>query len=181
MDAAIGLLAGIASWTLLEYVIHYPLGHLTRGRTTISSEHLKHHRDILYFTPLPMKVRGAVPFLAVLGALAVWLAGWPFALGYVAAVAAGWTTYELVHQSIHVHGPTNPYTRWAARHHLHHHFVAPRRNHGVTTPLWDWILRTGEPARKVPVRRRDLPAVPWLTRALSEATPPEFLADYEIV
>jgi len=180
MDIATGFVAGILSWTLVEYAIHYWLGHLPKGRILISSEHLKHHRDILYFTPLPMKIRGAVPVLAALGAAATWLTGWQIAVGYVAAVALGWTVYEVLHQSIHVKGPSTGYARWAARHHLHHHLVAPRTNHGVTTPIWDWIFRTYQRPVAIPVRRRDLRQIPWLREAAATAQPPDYLVDYEL-
>ena len=53
----VSFVAGLAGWTLLEYAIHSWLGHLPRGRILISSEHLKHHSDILYFTPLRLRIR----------------------------------------------------------------------------------------------------------------------------
>jgi sterol desaturase/sphingolipid hydroxylase (fatty acid hydroxylase superfamily) len=177
----VGFGIGLAAWTLLEYAIHYWLGHLPKGRTLISSEHLAHHRDILYFTPLRLKVRGAVPVLAGLG-VAAWAAvGAAFAAGFVAAVAAGWTTYEALHQSIHVNGPRTRYGRWAARTHLHHHFVRPNANHGVTTPIWDHVFRTHVPVRRVRIPARRVDSVPWLAEALRPGAPrPDFLADYEI-
>ena len=169
-----GLLAGLAAWTLLEYAIHYWLGHLPKGRILISSEHLKHHSDILYFTPLPVKVRGAVPVLVLAGLAVGPFFGGAAALGFVLAVAIGWTTYEWLHQSIHVHGPRGAYSRWAARHHLHHHFAHPGRNHGVTTPFWDWVFRTWDPAPRVRVPARQAEKLPWL-----DANAP-FAADYEV-
>jgi hypothetical protein len=172
--------AGIAGWTLLEYAIHYWLGHLPKGRILISSEHLKHHRDILYFTPLRLKVRGAVPVLAVL--LVAWGAAFGVAagLGFVAAVALGWTTYERLHQSIHVHGPRGPYSRWAARHHLSHHVAHPNANHGVTTPLWDLVFRTYVPVPVVRMPTRLRASVPWLAGTRDAGGEPRaFLADYE--
>jgi len=180
MDVVAGFAAGIVSWTLLEYAIHYWLGHLPKGRILISSEHLKHHRDILYFTPLRLKLRGAAPVLVGLGVLVAGLASGRIAAGYVAAVALGWTVYEVLHQTIHVRGPSTRYTRWAARHHLHHHFVAPRKNHGVTTPLWDWIFGTYQRSTRVSVRPRERAGVPWLQSARAAATPPDYLADYEL-
>jgi hypothetical protein len=177
-----GVATGLVAWTLLEYVIHYWLGHLPRGRILISSEHLKHHADILYFTPLPLKVRGAAPVLGVLGLATGWAVGWAFAAGFVAAVAAGWTSYEWLHQSIHVNGPRSAYGRWAARRHLHHHFMRPRANHGVTTSLWDHVFRTHVPVERVRVPRRSLAALPWLAAAREAgAAPPAFAADYEVV
>jgi len=177
----IGFAAGLAGWTLLEYAIHYWLGHLPKGRTLISSEHLAHHRDILYFTPLARKVRGAVPVLGLLLAVAGLTVGLPAGVGVVGAVAVGWTAYEWLHQSIHVAGPRNGYERWAARRHLHHHFVQPNRNHGVTTPLWDWVFGTYTPVTRVRVPSRALASLPWLRAAHDAvASAPGFVADYEI-
>ena len=173
--------AGLAGWTLLEYVIHYWLGHLPKGRILISSEHLKHHGDILYFTPLRLKIRGAVPVLAVILIIVGGTCGLPAGLGFVAAVSLGWTAYEWLHQSIHVNGPRSAYGRWAARHHLSHHFGRPNSNHGVTTPIWDLVFRTYAPVRRVRVPKRFDASVPWLASAFDGRTEfQEFLSDYEL-
>jgi sterol desaturase/sphingolipid hydroxylase (fatty acid hydroxylase superfamily) len=158
----VSFVAGLASWTLLEYIIHFWLGHLPKGRILISAEHLKHHRDILYFTPLRLKIRGAVPVLAVLLLVVGGLCGLPAGFGFVAAVSLGWTTYEWLHQSIHVNGPRSAYSRWAVRHHLSHHFSRPDCNHGVTTPIWDLVFRTYAPVGHVHVPQRFRASVPWL-------------------
>ena len=177
----VSFVAGLAGWTLLEYVIHYWLGHLPKGRILISSEHLKHHGDILYFTPLRLKIRGAVPVLAVLLLIVGGACGLPAGLGCVAAVSLGWTTYESLHQSIHVNGPRGAYSRWAARHHLSHHFGRPNSNHGVTTPIWDLVFRTYAPVRCVRVPKRFLASVPWLASAFDgETERQEVLSDYEL-
>jgi hypothetical protein len=172
---------GLASWTLLEYAIHFWLGHLPKGRILISSEHLKHHADILYFTPRRLKIRGAIPVLSVLLLAVGGTCGLPAGFGFVTAVSLGWTTYEWLHQSIHVNGPRGAYTRWAARNHLSHHFGRPSVNHGVTTPIWDVVFRTYAPAGRIRVPRRFGASVPWLVSALDATTQPrEFLADYEL-
>ena len=172
--------AGLLGWTLLEYAIHYWLGHLPKGRILISSEHLAHHRDILYFTPLRMKIRGAVPVLAGVFLIVSGTCGLTVAGGFVTALAVGWTAYERLHQSIHVRGPRTAYGRWAARHHLSHHFGLPNANHGVTTPIWDIVFGTYLPVRPVQVPKRFEAAVPWLG---GESHPGRevaaFLADYE--
>jgi len=173
--------AGLAGWTLLEYAIHFWLGHLPKGRILISAEHLKHHSNILYFTPLRLKIRGAVPVLAVLLLVVGGTLGLPAGFGCVAAVSLGWTTYEWLHQSIHVNGPRSAYSRWAARYHLHHHFSRPNSNHGVTTPIWDLVFRTYTPVQRVRVPKRSLASVPWLAAAVdANAGVPAFLSDYEV-
>jgi len=176
-----GFAGGLLGWTLLEYVIHYWLGHLPKGKTMISSEHIKHHKDILYFSPLGLKIRGAIPVLGLAGVLVGIAFGVYTAVGGVAALALGWTTYEVLHKSIHVKGPRTPYGRWAARYHLYHHFVKPNRNHGVTTPLWDYILRTHDKVDIVRIREKDIADIPWLAEAFAHPdTAPSFLQDYEV-
>ncbi|MBI3785476.1 MAG: sterol desaturase family protein [Deltaproteobacteria bacterium] len=182
MSVALGFIAGLVAWTFLEYVIHSWLGHLPKGKILISSEHLKHHADILYFTPLALKVRGAVPVLSILLLSTSALFGLAVGLGFISAVALGWVSYEWLHQSIHVNGPTNWYSRWAARHHLHHHFTRPNHNHGVTTPLWDLVLRTYERAPRVRVGRRHVATLPWLASGLNAGpVQPAFMADYDVI
>ena len=177
-----GFVGGLVGWTLLEYAIHFWFGHLPKGRILISSEHLKHHSDILYFTPLGLKIRGAVPVLAVLLFVVGGALGLSAGLGCVAAVSLGWTTYEWLHQSIHVNGPRGPYSRWAARHHLSHHFNRPNSNHGVTTPIWDLVFRTYAPVPRVRVPKRSLASVPWLASAFDASSGTrEFRSDYELV
>jgi sterol desaturase/sphingolipid hydroxylase (fatty acid hydroxylase superfamily) len=173
--------AGLAGWTLLEYIIHNVLGHWPKGKTLVSAEHIKHHKNILYFSPLPLKIRGAVPVLGGAGVL-FWLAfGLPCALGGVAALSLGWTTYETLHKSIHVNGPRTRYGRWAAKNHLYHHFMRPNRNHGVTTPLWDMVFRTHDKIDVVQVREKDLNDIPWLNAAFANPeAAPAYLHDYAL-
>ncbi|HEX4895187.1 MAG TPA: sterol desaturase family protein [Solimonas sp.] len=155
-------LLSLLAWTLLEYGIHAGLGHLRHGRLLVTSEHRKHHKDILYFTPLPLKIRGALPVLLALLAVVGGAGGLAAGLGSVIAVALGWSTYEVLHQFIHVKGPQGPYTRWAARHHLSHHFGHPRANFGVTTSLWDHVFRTYQSVPQVRVPAHRLSDLPWL-------------------
>ncbi|MEY4949145.1 MAG: hypothetical protein RL698_1356 [Pseudomonadota bacterium] len=175
-----GLAGGLAGWTLLEYAIHFWLGHLPRGRILTSREHLAHHADILYFTPLRLKIRGAIPVLSLvmLGVAGAW--GATTGVGATVGVAIGWTAYETLHKSIHVSGPRSAWSRWASRNHLDHHFRHPRANHGVTTPIWDFVFRTHVKVERVRVPARAVEALPWLARAVDEEPRADFLSDYEI-
>jgi dihydroceramide fatty acyl 2-hydroxylase len=179
---AIGFAAGLMTWTLLEYAIHYWLGHLPKGRILSSREHLQHHADILYFTPLRIKARGAAPVLAA-ALVGVGIgSGWGAGVAFSGGIAAGWTAYESLHRYIHVTGPRGRYSRWACRHHLYHHFQQPNANHGVTCPLWDFVFRTFEPVGQVRVPKRQLAKLPWLETALAQpAGDAPHLADYAVV
>jgi hypothetical protein len=128
-----GFACGLLAWTLLEYVIHYWLGHLPRGKTLISSEHLKHHKDVLYFTPTLTKIRGAAPLLIILGAGATFLIDVWFAVGFVTAVATGWTTYEVLHQAIHVQQAGQAQVKGIEgdKHHSHKGGQQPEQTPGI--------------------------------------------------
>jgi hypothetical protein len=64
------------------------------------------------------------------------------------------------HRRLHTHAPRTAYGRWARRHHFHHHFVNPKANHGVTTPLGDLAWGTLDPEQRIPVPERL--AMAWL-------------------
>jgi hypothetical protein len=83
--------------------------------------------------------------------------------------------YEVAHRRTHTHPPRHRYGRWARRNHLHHHFGAPKRNFGVTTPLWDRLSGTFDEPEVVTVPRRMAPG--WLLDDQGEVKP-EFADDY---
>lgn len=160
LHVGIGFAAGALVWTLLEYVLHRFGGHVAKGRTKLSREHLAHHAKTDYFSPALGKIALALPVVSMAG----WLAGVWFGAG----LAFGWLGYELVHRRVHTHGPLSAYSHWACRHHLHHHFASPNMNHGVSTPLWDWIFRTYErPAERLKVPRTQAVRLPWLDEAVA--------------
>lgn len=175
------LVAGVCTWTFMEYALHYWVFHLGRGRTLGSREHLHHHADPTYFSPTWLKIAFAVPVLAVMfgvGLLVlpvVWMA--PFTIG----VGAAWAGYELFHYQAHVAAPTTRLGARLRKNHFHHHFVAPLKNHGVTSMFWDRALGTHVPAvERVPVPAKHVHALAWVLGpdgAIAEA----HRADYELV
>jgi hypothetical protein len=78
----------------------------------------------------------------------------------------------------HLKAPRSRYQHLVRRHHFHHHFGSPMRNHGVTTLFWDRVFGTLERPEQVRVPRRL--ALPWLVDAAGEILP-EFRADYVLV
>lgn len=161
MKIVAGFVVGIVLWTLLEYVLHRFAGHSNRLGKHVRKEHFAHHATPDYFTSLPRKLVLAVPVLSALGAIAVPLVGWA-GLATVAGTAVGWTFYEALHKATHVRGPRNAYGAWARRHHLHHHFQSPKANHGVTSPIWDWVFGTLERPATITVPRRHVRCFAWL-------------------
>jgi sterol desaturase/sphingolipid hydroxylase (fatty acid hydroxylase superfamily) len=144
-------LAGFLLWTLLEYVLHSRFFHdPPRGFRWMSLSHGSHHEapddpnrivaHLSFSFPL------AVLLFAVLS-LVLWSPQWA-ALVEVGLIA-GYLSYEVIHYSIHRVPAVRRLLRPLASHHLHHHYADPSRCFGVTSPLWDWVFRTGRRHRVV--------------------------------
>lgn len=168
-------LIGAAAWTATEYGLHRFLMHELRGRGLASVEHLKHHADVTYFSPASKKLASAATTTAVAYPATAAVAGRRWAAAFTAGLLTMYVGYEFAHRRTHTHPPRNRYGRWARRNHLHHHFGAPMRNFGVTSPLWDKVFGTYDDPGVVTVPCRMAPV--WLLDE-SGAVKAEFADDY---
>jgi sterol desaturase/sphingolipid hydroxylase (fatty acid hydroxylase superfamily) len=178
MRVAVLFAAGVVVWTLLEYGLHRFAMHGRALGTLVRKEHLAHHATPNYFTSLARKLALAVPVLGGLGALGALVFG-PSGLALALGTTAGWVFYEQLHRATHVRGPRNAYGEWARRHHLHHHFQNAEANHGVTSPIWDWVFGTLERPATIAVPRRHVHCFAWLLD--DEGIAPRYAAHYRLV
>lgn len=169
------VVVGAASWTAAEYGLHRFLMHEMRGRGLASVEHLKHHADVTYFSPASKKLASAAATTAVAYPATAALAGRRWATAFTAGLLTMYFGYEVAHRRTHTHPPRGRYGSWARRNHLHHHFGAPMRNFGVTSPVWDKAFGTYDEPGVVTVPRRMAPV--WLLDEAGEVNP-EFAGDY---
>jgi sterol desaturase/sphingolipid hydroxylase (fatty acid hydroxylase superfamily) len=168
---------GAAAWSAAEYGLHRFAMHEMRGRGLASVEHLKHHADVTYFSPTSKKLASAAGTSAVAYPVMSWLTGRRRATAFTAGLVAMYFAYEVAHRRIHTHPPTNRYGRWTRQNHLHHHFGAPMRAFGVTSPTWDAAFRSRDPLGVITVPRRMAPV--WLLDESGEVRP-EFADDYRV-
>ena len=170
--------AGVILWTFLEYVLHRYLGHWKEGKNPFTVEHLRHHREVHYFAPFHKKFIAAVAINAILtfgiGLPFGWLNGAAFALG----LTSMYLIYELIHKRAHTHCPLNKYGEWQRKHHFHHHFKDPKSNHGVTSPIWDWVFGTAVIPDVVRVPKKFM--ILWLTNESTGEVFPKYASDYII-
>jgi sterol desaturase/sphingolipid hydroxylase (fatty acid hydroxylase superfamily) len=155
-------LAGLGLWTLLEYLLHRFVFHDRVLGRAAAAGHLEHHAKVDWFVPWPHKLALAVVILAALSVVTVPLAGLGAGIALAAGIVTGWLAYEALHRAIHVRAPRTAYGRWARRHHLHHHFVDPAANHGVSSPIWDLVFGTFRRVDTVRVPPRQAGKLPWL-------------------
>jgi len=178
MPTLIAIVAGLISWSFLEYALHHWLGHLGRGRNPFSKEHLRHHARSDYFSPFRRKLSLALPVLTGLALLAWPLVGLGLSSLYAASVGVGWLAYEALHYRLHHVAPRNAWGRYLRRHHFYHHFHQPFFNHGVTSPIWDLCFGTQQHvSTAIQVPRSQ--ALPWLLDSQQQIKP-EFARDYQL-
>lgn len=157
---ALAAAGGAVGWTFLEYCIHRWLGHDSRFRgNPFGVEHVQHHALGNYFAPTVKKLAVAVVVALVVGTPA-WLVGGATGLTAVGGLLVAYGAYEVFHRREHTHPGWSPIGRWLRAHHFHHHFVDPRTNHGVTTPIWDLVFGTYRSTAVIPVPRKL--AMAWL-------------------
>lgn len=164
MIAAVAV--GVLTWTFLEYVIHRWMGHDRRFRKTpFGAEHVRHHSEGNHFAPYWKKLIAFGLFAVVLGIPAIALLGTSVGAAYTAGLLGFYLVYEWVHRREHTHAGIGPYGRFLRRHHFHHHFSDTAQNHGVTTPIWDFVFGTYQTPAQIRV-----PAKLCMTWLLDPAT-----------
>ncbi len=131
------VLCGLLIFSLIEYAVHRWLFH---GPFEVFEQgHRRHHEEPRGYDALPFFLPPLAYLLLAVSLTYVMPTGSALLLG--GSIAAGYAAYGLSHWSIHAFRYRHPLVRnWAAAHHIHHNH--PERNFGVTSPLWDWVLRT---------------------------------------
>jgi len=151
----LALALGVLTWTFLEYVIHRWMGHDRRFRKSpFGVEHIRHHIEGNYFAATWKKLVVAAITAPIVATPAIALAGITNGLLYTLGFLTFYGMYELLHRREHTHAGIGPYGRFVRRHHFHHHFVDGRKNHGVTSPLWDLVFGTYQHPSQIKVPRK---------------------------
>lgn len=174
------LVAGGVLWTATEYSVHRWVMHGQGGKNPLSEEHLDHHANPDRTNPLALDAetlgwKGAG--FALVAALTAPFAGARRAFRIATGYTAGYCGYTWLHDRMHHRPPSGPVTRVLWRNHFRHHFSTPRKNFGVTSPIWDVVGGSTEGSGPVKVPRRL--AMSWLTGSDGEIRA-DFADDYAL-
>lgn len=147
MNLLLTFLAGIAYWTLFEYVFHRFVFHLhgesERAKKISYTLHGVHHdfpldKDRLIMPPVPWTILVLVfigLYYLVLG---------QYALVFTAGKLMGYLLYIFVHWQVHV--PNTPkFLKKQKIHHAIHHYQFDDKAFGVSSPVWDHIFGSMPP------------------------------------
>lgn len=138
-------LAGLLSWTFVEYVLHRWVFHYVpadeRLRELLYPLHMLHH-DAQEWDRLVAPPLMSIPaFLVFLGLFSLW-PGAPRMYPLLSGFVAGYLAYDYVHLYTHFARPRSRLGKGLRRRHLHHHFASSDRWYGVSSPLWDYVFGT---------------------------------------
>ena len=156
--APLGWLAGVLTWTLVEYVLHRWLFHLPPVKQPFLREvqYMMHgyHHD---FPDDPGRLVAppilSWPLAVVVGALH-WLALGPWWTLIFAGTLSGYLGYDWMHYYTHHAVPRSRFGKFMRRFHLEHHFRTANSQFGLSSPLWDlafgsfWTTRALQRGRK---------------------------------
>ena len=149
----IGLIvAGLFIWTITEYLLHRFVFHFHTtsdfGKRITFMFHGVHHAypndtKRLVMPPsvsIPLAIGFFFLFKAILGGISVA----PFYIGFI----AGYLFYDISHYAIHHFNMHSKFWLAIKNHHMRHHYQNPELGFGVSTPLWDVILKTNYDIKK---------------------------------
>ncbi len=141
-------LAGVAAWTLLEYLLHRWVFHFEpRADSELQQDLSFLVHGVHHDYPYDPERLVMPPVVAVVIALAVGF-GLHAGLGprlfppVFSGLVAGYLWYDLTHYAVHHLRQSTALGRMQRRNHYLHHFRHPDRLFGVTTPFWDFVFRT---------------------------------------
>ncbi len=136
---------GMFSWTLAEYLIHRFIFHFEpRTPAGFKIQFLIHGVHHQY--PKDPKRLVMPPAISLTLAVIFWYV-FKFFLGiytfsFFPGFVAGYIAYDMTHYAIHHFKPPRNKLRHLWKHHLQHHYKAPNKAFGVSSPLWDYIFGT---------------------------------------
>ena len=146
-------LGGLVVWTITEYLLHRFIFHYHPssefGKKIHFIFHGIHHdypRDRLRLVmppsvSLPLATLFYFLFRSFIPADALW--------SFFGAFLTGYLIYDMFHYAIHHVEVKGKLWNILKTHHLKHHYVDPDRGFGVSSPLWDFIVRSNFEEEKV--------------------------------
>jgi len=89
-----------------------------------------------------MPPAGAIPIMALIWGLFGLLIPAPWMQPFLAFFIVGYLAYDYLHYATHHFPMRHPLLHRLKQHHMKHHFSGVPGRYGVSSPLWDILLRT---------------------------------------
>ena len=136
---------GVMLWTLIEYLMHRFLFHLTpRGRLGLLFAYLIH--GVHHAFPEDRRRWLMPPIVSVPVTTVLFLVVRPVVGSATCPIFAGavlgYLAYDLLHYASHAGSLGGRMAHYLRQHHMTHHYRLPETRFGVSSPLWDRVFGT---------------------------------------
>lgn len=146
LDFMAWLLFGVLVWTVTEYVMHRFIFHFEPksdwGKRLHFIFHGVHHDYPRDAKRLVMPPSASIPMALGFYLLFQWLLPFGAIYAFYPGFIGGYLVYDMGHYAMHHADLQNPFLRKIRRHHMLHHYANPKKGYGVSSALWDKILRS---------------------------------------
>ena len=146
LDVVAWAMLGFLTWTLTEYVMHRFIFHYHPssewGKKLHFIFHGIHHDYPCDRLRLVLPPSVSIPLATGFYFLWNYIIPSPGFYAFFAAFLLGYLVYDMFHYAIHHLEVKGSLWNTLKTHHLKHHYVDPDKGFGVSSPLWDYIVRS---------------------------------------
>jgi sterol desaturase/sphingolipid hydroxylase (fatty acid hydroxylase superfamily) len=137
---------GILLWSFTEYILHRFVFHWNSksaaGKYFVFLFHGLHHDDPQDPTRLVMPPLPAIVIVSILWILFSAIFPDHYIDVLMAYFLIGYLCYDYIHYATHHFAMTSKIGKFLRKYHLQHHYAGEKSRYGVSSPLWDYILKT---------------------------------------
>jgi 4-hydroxysphinganine ceramide fatty acyl 2-hydroxylase len=146
------IILGIAIWSIAEYMLHRFIFHhefkSEFGNRIHFIFHGVHHDYPNDTKRLVMPPSVSVPLAILFYFLFEIILGPVYNPSFFVGFLIGYLFYDLTHYAIHHFNMHNRFWLAIKNHHMKHHYMDATKGFGVSSPVWDEIMRTNFPKVK---------------------------------
>ncbi len=139
-------LAGLMVWTITEYLLHRFIFHYHPtsgfGKQLHFIFHGVHHDYPRDKKRLVMPPSASIPLATLFYFLFSLMLEQKILFAFFPGFLLGYLTYDMMHYAMHHHNFKNPVLKRIKQHHMLHHYQDPSKGYGVSSSLWDIILKS---------------------------------------
>ena len=139
-------LGGLLVWTITEYVLHRFIFHYHPtsefGKKMHFIFHGVHHDYPRDKKRLVMPPSASIPLASLFYLLFSLVLVQKFLFAFFPGFLLGYLVYDMMHYAMHHHNFKNPILKRIKQHHMLHHYQDPTKGYGVSSSLWDKILKS---------------------------------------
>lgn len=145
-------LLGLAVWTITEYLLHRYIFHYVPtskwGLRLHFIFHGVHHDYPKDAKRLVMPPSASIPLAVGFYFLFYWILGNTVKLyAFFPGFLVGYLIYDMMHYAMHHYNFKSNLMKKVKQHHMLHHYDDSTKGYGVSTAIWDVILRSNFPKK----------------------------------